>query len=307
VIVHEYQQISKKDEIDIQKLFVELWKGKWIIFVVTILFGAIAVIYSLNLPNIYKSDVLLAPVTESSGLKISGELGGLAALAGVNLGNSGGEQTAIAIEILKSREFLGRFIRKYNLFVPLMAADGWDPVEKKLLLDKDLYDEVSNTWLRNSDAFRNSKPSLLETYDKLLGLLSIELDKQNGMVTLSIMHYSPYLAQKWASLIVSEINEEMRTRELDEAQSSIDFLTNKLADTELADIKRMLYSLIEEQSKTVMLANVREEYVFKTIDPAVVPEKKYKPSRAIICIFSVMVGFVLSVLFLMVRSFVRSK
>ena len=32
-----------------------------------------------------------------------------------------------------------------------------------------------------------------------------------------------------------------------------------------------------------MLAEVRPEYVFKTIDPAVVPEEKSKPSRALIC------------------------
>ena len=31
-----------------------------------------------------------------------------------------------------------------------------------------------------------------------------------------------------------------------------------------------------------MLAEVRQEYVFKTIDPALAPEEKSKPNRALI-------------------------
>ena len=33
-----------------------------------------------------------------------------------------------------------------------------------------------------------------------------------------------------------------------------------------------------------MLSQVREEYTFKTIDPAVIPEDKSKPKRALICV-----------------------
>ena len=43
-----------------------------------------------------------------------------------------------------------------------------------------------------------------------------------------------------------------------------------------------------------MLANVREEYAFKVIDPAVVPEKKYAPSKRNIVIVSIIIGLLLS-------------
>ena len=42
--------------------------------------------------------------------------------------------------------------------------------------------------------------------------------------------------------------------------------------------------LIEEQTKTIMLANVSKDYVFDVIDPPVAPELKSKPSRAVICV-----------------------
>ncbi|WP_256931973.1 Wzz/FepE/Etk N-terminal domain-containing protein, partial [Vibrio parahaemolyticus] len=63
------------------------WKGKWIIVVATFIFAIGSVLYSLSLPDIYKSDALLAPAESSNGgglSKMASQLGGLAALAGVN-------------------------------------------------------------------------------------------------------------------------------------------------------------------------------------------------------------------------------
>jgi len=117
------------DEIDLRELFSAIWQGKWIIVAVTSVFTVAAVFYALSLPNIYKSEALLAPVSEQSGLKIPGQLGGLAALAGVNLGGGAAtDKSAIAVEVLRSRTFLINFIEKFDLYVPLLASKGWSHV-----------------------------------------------------------------------------------------------------------------------------------------------------------------------------------
>jgi len=54
-----------------------------------------------------------------------------------------------------------------------------------------------------------------------------------------------------------------------------------------------------------MLANVREEYVFKTVDPAVAAEKNDKPDRALICVIAAILGFLLSAIISLVRHFNR--
>ena len=56
-----------------------------------------------------------------------------------------------------------------------------------------------------------------------------------------------------------------------------------------------------------MLAQVREEYVFATVDPAVVPDKKAEPSRALICILITMLGGMISVVFVLLRHYMRSE
>ncbi|MFN3900077.1 MAG: Wzz/FepE/Etk N-terminal domain-containing protein [Alishewanella aestuarii] len=296
------------DEIDLRELFSALWQGKWIIIVTTFLFSVASVFYALSLPDIYKSEVTLAPVSEDSGLKIPGQLGGLAALAGVNLGGmGGGDKTGLALEILKSRDFIGRFIEQNDLYLPIMAANGWSRSEDKLLWDQKVYNEQTQQWVRKVKVPFQAKPSTLETIEEFKKLFSVSQDKTSGMVKLSIEHYSPLLAKSWADSLVQAINEEMRTRELVEAERSIAYLNQQIAQTNLADVRTMLFSLIEEQTKTLMLANVREEYVFKTVDPAVVAEKKSKPARALICILAAMLGFMLSALIVLVRYFSKKS
>ncbi|MFV7714303.1 GNVR domain-containing protein, partial [Shewanella algae] len=75
----------------------------------------------------------------------------------------------------------------------------------------------------------------------------------------------------------------------------------------IADIRTILYKLIEDQAKTIMFAEVRDEYVFKTIDPAFIPEEKAKPNRALICILGTMLGGMLSVMVVLIRHFVGKK
>ncbi|MGP9801376.1 Wzz/FepE/Etk N-terminal domain-containing protein [Rheinheimera sp. NSM] len=295
------------DEIDLRELFAVIWHGKWIIIATTFVFAVASVFYALSLPNIYKSEVLLAPVSESSALKMPGQLGGLAALAGVNLGDGGDDKTVLALEILKSRTFIGRFIEKYDLLVPVMASKGWQRSGDVLQIDEELYDAVNKKWVRKVKAPFQPQPSLLEVHETFLKMLDITEDVKTGMVKLSIEHYSPYLAQQWVELLVKEINNEMRSRDLSEAQNSITYLNQQIQSTNVADMRSTLYSLIEEQTQTVMLANVRDEYVFKTVDPAIVPELKSKPRRAMIVILSAFLGGVFSILFVIVRNFSKKS
>ena len=56
-----------------------------------------------------------------------------------------------------------------------------------------------------------------------------------------------------------------------------------------------------------MFANVRDEYVFKTIDAAIVPEEKSGPKRALLCILGVLLGGMLSITLVIIRYFMNKK
>lgn len=299
--------VDKGDEVDLRELWQAIWEGRWIIIVTTFIASSLAIFYALSLPNLYKSQALLSPVTSDSSLKIPGNLGGLAAMAGVNLSNhSGTDRTKLAIEVLKSRNFLGEMIFENELIVPIMAAKGWSRLDDRLILNEEIYDVDKKKWLRDASPPYKPKPSIQEAYKEFKKILSISKDDETGLVTLSVEFYSPYVAKKWVEQLIVAVNENMRQRDIKEAKKSIDYLKIELKKTNIAELRTALYSLIEEQTKTLMLANARDEYVFKIIDPPIIPEEKSNPKRAIIVIVSFILGGLLSVVIVLGRYFLRA-
>lgn len=154
------------DEIDLRELFATLWRGKWIIILFTIVFAAAGVFYALSKPNIYQASVLLAPAQDESGPNISGQLGGLASLAGINIGGGGANQTVMAKEVLQSRAFLTDFIHRHNLTVPLMAIEAWDIEAEKWVINREVYNPETEKWLTDDDG-ESFKPTDWDMVKKL--------------------------------------------------------------------------------------------------------------------------------------------
>jgi uncharacterized protein involved in exopolysaccharide biosynthesis len=300
----------RDDEIDLRELFSVIWQGKWLIAGITLVFAVASVVIALMLPNIYKSEALLAPASEEQGAGalagLASQFGGLASMAGINLGGKGGtDKTQLAIEVLKSRQFIGNFIEKHQILPELMAVDKWHMADNSFSFDRDIYEQDSKTWVRDVKPPFQPKPSLQEAHKEFLEIFSVNKDKDTGMVKISIEHKSPFIAKQWLDWLVADINLTMKERDVSEANRSSEFLNKQIELTNVADIRTILYKLVEEQAKTIMFAEVRDEYVFKTIDPAFVPEEKAKPKRALICVLGTMLGGMLAVMMVLVRHFVR--
>ncbi|EMJ3469002.1 LPS O-antigen length regulator [Vibrio harveyi] len=299
---------STGDEIDLRELFKALWRGKWVIVATTFVFAIGSVLYALSLPNIYKADALLAPAESSNGgglSKMAGQLGGLAALAGVNLGAGESSQTDLAVQVMKSRQFVEAFINKYDLLVPLMAAKDWDLANNKLIVDEELYNPSTGEWLREPDGLRGATPTAQEAFEVFSKeVMSISQDKESGLYTVSVKYYSPYIAQQWVNWLIEDINNVMRERTIAETSQNLTYLNAQLQKTAVADMQSTFYKLIEEQTKSLMLAEVQEEFIFKVIDPAVVSEIPDTPKRLIISIIGATFGFMggLSLILMMYAS-----
>jgi uncharacterized protein involved in exopolysaccharide biosynthesis len=296
------------DEIDLKELFSVLWAGKKLIIAITGVFAVISVIYALSVPNQYKASALLAPAQQQSGglSGALGDLGGLAALAGVNIGGESGE-AQIAQEIMRSWGFIAQFVTENNIAVEVFAADGWDSKNNQLSIDDDLYDTETQRWVRNPPAGKTVNPTSWELYEKFIEDISISADKKTGLITLSVEYFSPYLAKQWVDQLIVAINQHMQQRKLQMVNSNIEYLEAQILKTPIAEMKEVFYTIIEEQIKGKMLAEASPEYVFVTVSPAMVPEEKSQPKRALICILGVLLGGMLSVAFVLIRYYGFSR
>lgn len=295
------------DEIDLLELWNVLWKSKWVIIAITFVFAVGSVAYALSLPDIYRTEVLLSPAEDEAssggGLAGLGQLGGLASLAGVNVGGSSTVlQKDRALAIMRSRFFIKDFFNKYELVVPFM---GTKPGEASgtVEIDPALYDEENQQWVREPSPAGNAIPSDEEVYEAFVELLEVAEDDLTGLVTISLEWYDPSQIKNWMSWLVEDINNYMREDDLTESQDAIAYLTEQLQKTSLVEMRSVFFNLIEEQTQNVMLADVREEYAFEIIDPAVIPEKKSAPGRALICILGTLLGGMLAVLFVLLKHY----
>ena len=293
------------DEIDIRELFRIVWAGKWLISGTTFVAAVISIIVALMMPNIYRADALLASNDQEGAGALSAlaaQYGGLASLAGINLNVGKTDKTVLGLEVLKSRKFISEFIERHELLVPLIAAHGWDTETGDLKIDAHDYDVTAKRWVRDVSPPKKTIPSLQEAYEVFIEILTVSTDKKSGLVTVAVEFYSPTMAKQWVDWLVDDLNAFIMQQDVTEAEQAIEYLNGQIANTSLAELQNVFFRLIEEQTKTVMLAEVSNEYLLKTLDPAIAPEKKARPKRALIAILGTLLGGMLGVMVVFVRN-----
>ena len=105
-------------------------------------------------------------------------------------------------------------------------------------------------------------------------------------------------------LIVSEINTIIKVEDIKIAEESIRLLEQEIINTQLKDLRVGINNLIQKQIETMVLANSSPEYVMKTLSPSFVSEKRAAPNRKNIVILSLLLGILLSSLYVLIRHYV---
>jgi len=276
-------------EVDFFELWGIAWDGRWLIGIVTAVFAILSVVFVLLLPNIYRAETVLVPVQADAGLgDLSALAGRVAGLSGLTLG-AGSDMTQEALATIRSRAFTEQFI-KANGLLPLLFTDLWDA--KK------------GDWIVTDP---EDRPTLWTGFETLDDNRSIEFDPGSGTVTLGIEWPDPALATKWVNGMVAALNRHLQQHAIDEAERNRRFLEAQIAATNVVEIREVLYRLLETQIRTIVLAQGRPEYAFKVVGPALVPEKKAKPLRSVICIAITLLGGLLATSFVLIRHGYRAR
>jgi uncharacterized protein involved in exopolysaccharide biosynthesis len=243
------------------------------------------------LPNKYEATVLLSPVASNAGAgRLAGQasqIGGLASIIGINIG--GDTARAESVATLQSEALTERFIKENDL-LPLLYADQWSTSEKKWKVSSP--DRIPTLWKANR---------------KFESMRTVTEDKKSGLVKLTIIWTEPVTAARWANQLVKLANDTLRDRAIQESDQHITYLNREAANTDLAPIRTAIYSVLESEIKNVMLAKGPGDYALKVIDPAVTPELKAGPKRALWVLGGGAGGLVLAVLVLIIRAAWREE
>tara|TARA_B100000965_G_C19573250_1_gene750085 strand:- start:338 stop:1222 length:885 start_codon:yes stop_codon:yes gene_type:complete len=271
---------EKVDGVEISAIINSLKNNAKLFSGVVISATSLSVIYALLVTPIFQAEVVAIPADESASIgSLSSSFSGIASIAGIDLPSGPADDIQTSIAIAESKKFNIIFVNQENI-LPILFKEDWN--------------EDTQSW-------KEDAPSDLSAQARMKSHYSIGYDKRDGIVTFTMNWDDPKLAAKYANSFVSSINNYIRDDEILEAEKSIDYLKKEIEKTTLVDIKNVLNSLIQEQLQTIMLANVREDYAFKVIDPAMVPKTKIKPQRRQIVILGFIFGLILASLIVFIR------
>ena len=293
---------SFEDEIDLLVLFKAIWKKRIFIFTATTIISLASIIYALSLTNYYTSESILN-IRDSKDSSMVNNSFGLSSMVGLNLFGEANESASEIIELIQSREFVKRLIRFEDVLPSLLAIESYDSSSKKLIFDSDVYDSKSKKWVRNVKHNQLSMPTYLEAHRAYSEMLDISIDKVSGFISLKFEHISPIFAQKILSLIIQEANNFNREMDIKNTNLALSHFEKELSKTSLLEMKESINQLIETQLETRMMASIYDDYVLVSIEPPFVPDRRSKPSRSFIVIFSTLIGGLMSLLYVVIRHY----
>jgi len=257
------------DEFNFAHVVQLVTRNKLLIISLTLIFGVLAGVLAFTTKPYFRAEVAVTEVREhgtGSLGALASQLGGLASIAGVNFGAGGGGGSTPSQEsaaVLESHRVAEEFIRRNDLIPVLLPKSSRPPT----------------VWLAVKQFTQN--------------VITIHKDPRKGVTTVSMQWTDPAIAAKWANAYVALTNELIRARALDESNRNITYLNAQLAKTDSVDLRKVMYTLIENETKTLMIANGRTEYAFEVVDPAIAPELKLGPHRLLNTLIGTMLGFIL--------------
>ncbi len=266
-----------------------LYSYKFKIILITFTFFITSCIYVLTIENVYQASGLYkeAERPDSQPSFSGGGLSSLAALSGITSGTNN-NKISEAVEILNSHVFLIEFIKKNNYEEEVFAVEK--VLQNNTLVYKSkIYDKSKDEWV-------NGVVSDKDLFKKISSDLYISRDRITGFIRVTYRHLSPYFAKEFLDNLIKELNNQMRTNDLNEYKKAIEYLNLKLNNEIIQNQKNLISILIQRYLQKETVASISDEYVLKSIEPPYINLEKIGPNRKLTVIAITVFGLFLSLL-----------
>lgn len=272
-------------EDDLRELLGVVWQARWLVIGIAALAGVAGTAYSLLATPWYRAEVLMVPSRDGGLDGRLSQLGGLASLAGINLG---GSNDAEPMAVLKSRGFAKDFIEARHL-ENVLLAHRWDAKRGAWKGDEEDWPDVRDA---------------VDYFDRKVRRVSE--DRKTGVVTLAVEWKDPALAAEWANTMATQLNDRMRARAISESTENVRYLREEIAGNTLVPLQQSMGKLLELELQKLMLARNNREYAYRIVDTATVPRKPVRPQRVAVIAVSLLLGLLFGVLAAIVSRLMRS-
>lgn len=268
----------QEQEIDLLELALKLWKERRMILKWCGVGVLVALIVAFSIPKEYTTTVKLAPEV-ADGKNISGGLGALASMAGINMGSGGGADAVypeLYPDIVSSVPFITALFgvevtdEKGELRMPLydyvteeLRAPWWSAVTsapfRLLGWFMSLFREEEPLGDGVIDPFRLSREQT-EVVKALQTRIGVAVDKKTSVVTLSVMMQDPLISATLTDTVMLHLQNYVTEYRTNKARHDLAF-TQQLFDEAQHDYfeAQQRYARYLDANQNIVLRSVRTE------------------------------------------------
>ena len=327
---------DSSDEIDIIKFLKKIYNAKKLIVISTFVFVLLGVIFSLSKSNVFTSSTTFIPQLNSGTTKTGGSsLTGLASLAGISL--AGGLENSefppnLYPKIVNGIPFkLDLLLSKIEFNSDTITIREYfsnSNISLNNLKDIDFNEKNIYAISENDELF----------FNKISSKLSLELNEKEGFITISFTDTNKSVAAQIARISKNLLKEQIVNFKNQSSKEILDFSIKQYNEKKLSfenlqdetamfvdknqNISSTLYKnrlnrletdLELSRSVLIQLASQVEQAklqlnkntpVFVTFQPVTIPFKKSGPNRKGIVITYALVGFILSVGYILFKDLI---
>ena len=308
------------DEINLLDYWPGLWKRRRMISAITVVIVLLTAIVSLFMTNIYQAKAVIMPIASKDS---SGSSLGLAALAsqlgglpGISLPSSA--TVAEISSLLKSNILREKMVEQYNL-LPVLFYKKWDEGKKTwkkrdssgfslnpLRLVSMLTKNITTSSIKKPRKKDPEIPDMDDALRSLNKIIKINREIKENTITITVDFHDPEMSAKILEYYLTSLTDYMSSEAKRVANINRKYLEEQLANTADPFIRQKTYNLIAQQIETAMMAEVKENFAFKVIDPPRVPDNKIKPKRAQMVILSFVVSLFIGIFMALILEYIQN-
>jgi len=253
-------QDQNSDEIDLKDLILPIWRSRKQILATAIIFAIIGGIIGFLTPATYTASSTFLPQTAQAGGGLSGSLGGLASLAGINLSTGamgGGEiPPSMYATVLGSQPFRKRILdakivvngdsvsyREYLKNQPktLLGTISEYTIGLPGKVIGAMSSEEENSAALASEELQPLTDDEYNLHNAVAGKVSISNDKKEGIVSLTVVEGNPLVAAQVAQVTEQILQDWIIEYKIKNAKAQYDFIEKQF------EAKQKEFFSIQEQ------------------------------------------------------------
>jgi len=340
---------NSEDEIDLRDLIIPIWRNRKQILLIATVCGILGGIVGFQTPATYTASSTFLPQTAQAGGGLSGSLGGLASLAGINLstGATGGGEIppTMYAKVLASEPFKKRLLDatiwvdgdtiSYRDYLQSQTSSGFGlgtikeytiGLPGKILgaLSEDKKDGDEST----AGGLQALSDDEYKLHNALAGKVTIETDKKEGVVSITVVESDPTVAAEVAKVTEEVLQDWIIEHKIKNAKAQYDFIEkqfdakqkeffsiqdqlagymdrnqNVLQASYLTRLERLqaefdlvntVYSELAKQKEQAAIQLSKDTPTFSILDPVKVPKEKTGPKKSIYVLGAFFVGLIFS-------------